>query len=159
MNNNNCRVCGAPLNIKDEDKIQLLFNMWKRQPGEFTFTSLAERILCERLIKEWGYEKVKEAFIEAGSERERMKLSYVRGILRKENQKVITQRNVNESNEFKKELNSKTAGAGLPALTNLLKELNDKHRPKAAAVNDDYKKSAEYLRKKSDFENSLKERK
>ncbi len=158
LENKLCKTCGAPVD-GTEDKIETLFNFWKKKPGEFNFTSLGERVLIEKLVKQFGYDKVMEAFIEASAEPQRMKISYVRGILKGEFQKAITQKNVTEGNQLKRDLNKRDAaeGLGLPAVSEFLKQLNPvAEKP---MKNEDYKNSDEYLRKKKEFEESLKAQK
>ena len=151
-----CKTCGAPVDGTD-DEIESLFNLWKKMPGEFNMVSLGERILIEKIIMQFGKEKVRAAFIEASAEPGRMKISYVRGILKGEYQKSFTKKNVIEGNQLKNDLNKKeaAAGLGLPAVTELLKQLTP--APTQVNKNDDYKKSEEYLKKKKEYEESLKE--
>jgi hypothetical protein len=84
-----CPVCGAERKISS-DKIMDLFLLWKQpEPGkDYLLLSMGERMFVERLRKQYGYEKLYDAFVEACADPERMSLAYVRGILRGEVQKA-----------------------------------------------------------------------
>jgi hypothetical protein len=82
-----CPVCGADLQNPGSDRIAALFDLWKSVKTDMILLNMGQRMFAERLVKEYGYQKVFDAFVEACAETERMKLSYVRGILKGEYQK------------------------------------------------------------------------
>lgn len=92
-----CPICGNRLDQPFEDKILKLFALWKNQRGEYLIISSGQREFAQNLIDEYSYENVKEAFIEACSSTDRMKLNYVRGILRIKAQKKKTEAEILEA--------------------------------------------------------------
>lgn len=69
-------------------EVKKLFELWFDEPK----INQAARIITGRLIAEYGYENVTEAFLEAAS-KEQYKLAYVRGILKKKKEQAAIKQN------------------------------------------------------------------
>lgn len=69
-------------------EVKKLFELWFDEPK----INQAARIITGRLIAEYGYENVAEAFIEAAS-KDQYKLAYVRGILKKKKEQAAIKQN------------------------------------------------------------------
>jgi hypothetical protein len=84
-----CPVCGAERKLHS-DQIMDLFLLWEQpEPGkDYLLLSMGERMFVEKLVKQYKYQTVYDAFVEACAEPDRMSLAYVRGILRGEVQKA-----------------------------------------------------------------------
>lgn len=69
-------------------EVKKLFELWFDEPK----INQAARIITGRLITEYGYDNVTEAFLEAAS-KEQYKLAYVRGILKKKKEQAAIKQN------------------------------------------------------------------
>ncbi len=78
-----CPVCGA-YQSTDHQTVTNLFKLWSDEPKLNT----GAKVLTGRLIAKFGYEAVREAFIQASTDNNRMTLAYVRGILLKKEQQA-----------------------------------------------------------------------
>lgn len=79
------------MDIKMSEKtgeVKKLFELWFDEPK----INQAARIITGRLITEYGYDNVTEAFLEAAS-KEQYKLAYVRGILKKKKEQAAIKQN------------------------------------------------------------------
>lgn len=93
-----CPACGADRNF-DYKPVISLFKLW----NDDIKINTAAKVLTGRLIKLFGYEAVREAFIQACVEEDRMTLAYVRGILLKKNQANAARESVEEANRLKED--------------------------------------------------------
>lgn len=96
-----CPVCGADINL-DYKPVTSLFELWREDESKPVVLNAATRVLTGRLIKKFGYESVREAFIQAGISKERQRLEYVRGILIKKGQALAARESIMNANELKK---------------------------------------------------------
>lgn len=97
-----CPVCGADINF-DYKPVISLFELWREDESKPVVLNTATRVLTGRLIKKFGYEAVREAFIQSGISKERMRLEYVRGILIKKGQAIAARESMMKANELKKD--------------------------------------------------------
>lgn len=130
-------------------QVKQLFELWFDNPQ----INKAARIITGRLINEYGYEKVEEAFLEAAT-KEQYKLAYVRGILKRQAEKMAVQKKIYEAHKLKKETEAiskqPTKIGGFD-----FSELLYKNKPTKENNLDDYKKTDAYKKAKQDFENNL----
>ena len=104
---NICPACGADITL-DFKQVISLFGLWTDEPKVNT----GAKVLTGRLIKQFGYDAVREAFIQSCVDDKRMTLAYVRGVLLKKHQQQTIKKNIADSDKFKKELNSITSIPG-----------------------------------------------
>lgn len=78
-----CPICGAYPNV-DSQTVTSLFKLWSEEPKLNT----GAKVLTGRLITKFGYDAVREAFIQSSIDSSRMTLAYVRGILLKKEQQA-----------------------------------------------------------------------
>lgn len=97
-----CPVCGADINF-DYKPVISLFELWREDETKPVILNTATKVLMGRLIKTFGYESVREAFIQAGISKDRMRVEYVRGILMKKQQATKARENIMKANELKKD--------------------------------------------------------
>jgi hypothetical protein len=128
-----------------EQQTTNLFKLWFDEPK----LNQAARIITGRLLKEYGYEKVKEAFLEAAS-KEQYKLAYVRGILVKKAEAEAIKKNKAEAAKLKQSAErieqSNVGGFDFS-------EFRQKAKPK---TDESYKETEEYKKSKQQFLNDLK---
>lgn len=96
-----CPVCGADINL-DYKPVKSLFDLWRDEGSTSPPINTATRVLTGRLIKKFGYEAVREAFIQAGINKERQRLEYVRGILIKKNQQQKARESILAAEDLKR---------------------------------------------------------
>lgn len=100
LNKNRCPACGADITL-DFKQVNSLFSLWVDEPKVNT----GAKVLTSRLIKTFGYDAVREAFIQSSVDNKRMTLAYVRGILLKKHQQKAIQQSLAEAEDKKRELN------------------------------------------------------
>ncbi|MCC7158859.1 MAG: hypothetical protein IT281_04915 [Ignavibacteria bacterium] len=97
-----CPICGGDKNF-DYKPVKSLFQLWSDDESKPVVLPTAMKVFTGRLIKKFGYEAVREAFIQAGISKERMRLEYVRGILMKKEQQLKQREHMMQANELKKD--------------------------------------------------------
>ncbi len=147
----NCPLCGADMASMDKSHpVKLLFLLW-----DISSIGTAQRIIAGRLLKEYGYDMLREAFLEA-SMRGHQTLAYVTGILKKQNQQaqIKKEQQIAKENIYKnKQMNDEPVNVeGLPAVKEFLNSL--KLQPTTGSI-ENYKQSEDYLKKKNAFEAEL----
>lgn len=91
-----CPICGGDLTT-DYKQVKALFELWTDDPKLNT----GVKVLTGRLIKKFGYEAVREAFIQASLDPARATLPYVRGILMKKAEAKAKAEALNQAKQLK----------------------------------------------------------
>ena len=97
-----CPACGADRNF-DYKPVVSLFKLWKDDNSEQIKLNTASKVLVGRFIKKYGYESVREAFIQAGINPQRQSIEYVRGILMKKEQQLKLREHMMQTKELRKD--------------------------------------------------------
>lgn len=91
-----CPICGGDL-TGNVQQIKALFELWTDDPKLNT----GVKVITGRLIKKFGYEAVREAFIQASLDPKRTTLPYVRGILMKKAEAKAKAEALNQAKQLK----------------------------------------------------------
>lgn len=94
-----CPICGGDLTA-DVQQVKALFELWS-DDKESPKLNTGIKVLTGRLIKRFGYEAVREAFIQASLDPARATLPYVRGILMKKAEAKAKAEALNQAKQLK----------------------------------------------------------